>query len=1018
MASFPRTVLPFGVALMAACVGEGLFAAVNTSWFARAWQTEDGLPEHTIVGLDQTPDGFLWVATHRSLSRFDGVQFQEFAPAAPADATTDQIRAMVADRRGRLWLARDGGKVMCLDQGRIARVFTVPESPSAVNRAMTEDAEGAIWLSDSAGGVCRVREDSVQPFGHADGLNGQGFCWLVVDGKGQLWFGQAGAVGVFRKGRFETLTRTGLAALRLYPARGDGVWLCAGPKLFRFREGSSLENVAELKLDQGQLEVTVNTLLEAGDGGVWLGTASSGLFHLAGGEWRRVENVHPNIIKVLEDSEGNLWVGTRGGGLNRLSPRALQLVGPSAGLPFAAAQSACEDKGGRLWVVGQNGGLAWRSNGVWRLWAGSATWSGGAVCVAPESNGGVLIGTHDRGLFRHLDGTISPWPLNSQLTNRTVHALHTDEKGNLWIALRSFIARQRAGDRELRHFALPAGASDVRAMSQDASGDVWMGTTSDGLLLRLHEDTLINETTNVMGQARHIRCLQTTGDGSLWFGFAGQGLGRLKQGRFFSYRSSHGLWDEFISQVLPDDRGGLWLAGNRGVFQLARDELEAVAEGRTARLKARVFGRGEGVPNLQATFGVSPGASRAADGRLLMPTLTGLLTVQPRFLRRNPLPPPVVLERLAANGRTVAAYDLPGGGLPAAVTEVASLRQPAPRLRLPPGVNRMELEFTALSLASPENVSFRYQLEGLDQDWVEAGAARVARYPRIPPGDYRFRVTACNPDGVWNTEGATLALTVRPYLWEAAWFRWTSALVSSALVIGLVLVGARRRYRRKLERLEQQRALERERTRIAQDLHDDLGAGLVEINFGSELAQDTTLNPEEVREHAREIGARAREMVTALDEIVWAVNPKHDDVSSLATYFCQFAQHFLKPASVRCHLEVAKNLPERPLNSEQRHSLFMAFKEALSNAVQHAGATDLWLAISVRAGRLCISVRDNGRGMDLAAARERTSADGLGNMRERLRRLGGQCEITSRPGEGTSVSFLIPLAQTGEPVGR
>lgn len=1004
-----RTACKIAAATVALFVDGAGFAAVNTSWFARAWQTEDGLPEHTIVGLDQTPDGFLWVATHRSLARFDGVEFKEFAPAAPADATTDQIRAMVADRRGRLWLARDGGKVMCLDAGRIARVLTVPETSSAVNRAMTEDADGAIWLSDSAGGVFRIKEETVQTFSRADGLNGQGLCWLVVDGKGQLWFAQGGVVGIFRNGRFAELVNAAQPSVRLYPAREDGVWLCAGPKLSRFREGSPLVNVAELKLEPGQPEVTVNALHEDRDGGVWLGTASSGLFQLEDGEWRRVGAVHPNIIKVLEDSEGNLWVGTRGGGLNRLSPRALQLAGPASGLPFAAVLSACEDQGGRLWAVGQNGSLAWRSNGVWHLWANNATWSGGAVCVAPDSNGSVLIGTHDRGLFQHQGGVISPWPLNSQLTNRTVHALHADEGGNLWIALSSFIARYRASDRDLRHFALPAGASDVRALCQDASGDVWMGTTSDGLLLRLHGDTLLNETTNVMRQPRHIRCLQATSDGSLWFGFAGQGLGRLKQGSFFQYRSRHGLWDEFISQVLPDDHGGLWLAGNRGVFQLARDELEAVAEGRMARMRSRVFGRGEGVPNLQATFGVSPGAARTADGRLLMPTLTGLLTIQPRFLRRQPVPPPVVLERLAVNGRTLAAYDLSGGGSAANESEVASLRQPAPPLRLPPGVNRMELGFTALSLASPENVSFRYQLEGLDQDWVEAGPARVVRYPRIPPGNYRFRVTACNPDGIWNAQGATVALTVQPYLWEAVWFRWASALAASGLVIGLVLIGARQRYRRKLERLEQQRTLERERTRIAQDLHDDLGAGLVEINFGSELAQDTTLNSEEVREHAREIGIRAREMVTALDEIVWAVNPKHDDVASLATYFCQFAQHFLNPTAVRCHLEVEKNLPEKPLNSEQRHSLFLAFKEALSNAVQHSGAADLWLAISTRAGQLRISVRDNGRGVDLAAARERTSADGLGNMRERLQRLGGQCEIISRADEGTTVTFLIPL---------
>jgi signal transduction histidine kinase len=552
-------------------------------------------------------------------------------------------------------------------------------------------------------------------------------------------------------------------------------------------------------------------------------------------------------------------------------------------------------------------------------------------------------------------------------------------------------------------------------MIQHSSGDMWMGTTSDGLLLRVRGDTLINETINVMGEARHIRCLQVTSDGSLWFGFAGQGLGWLNDGRFFQFRTGHGLWDEFISQILPDDQGRLWIAGNRGVFQVVQAELEAVAQGRDARVKSVVFGRGDGVANLQATFGICPAATRARDGRLLMPMLTGLVIVEPQLLRRSPQPPPVVIERVTVNGRLAAAYDSQESGEATNGVASLSLRTRSAALRLGPGINRMEIEFTGLSLASPENVTFRYQLEGLDQDWVDAGTARVARYPRVPPGDYRFRVTASNHDGIWNETGATVSLKVKPYLWEAAWFRVTAGIVGAGLLGGGVLLTMRQRYRRKLERLEQQRALERERTRIAQDLHDDLGAGLVEINFGSELAQDPTLAPEEVREHTREIGARAREMVTALDEIVWAVNPKHDSVSSLATYFCQFAQHFLKATSVRCQLDVARDLPVAPLNAEQRHSLFLAFKEALSNAVQHSGATDLQLAIAANDGVLTITVSDNGRGLTSIAPLEKNGADGLGNMQRRLRQLGGSCELGARFEKGTTVTFKVPLKSVRTP---
>jgi signal transduction histidine kinase len=398
--------------------------------------------------------------------------------------------------------------------------------------------------------------------------------------------------------------------------------------------------------------------------------------------------------------------------------------------------------------------------------------------------------------------------------------------------------------------------------------------------------------------------------------------------------------------------------------------------------------------------------------------LTGLAVIQPNLLRKNTLPPPVVIERLRVNGQVAAALDISGEAGRALVPPPVNLHTSSAALRLGPGIKQMEVEFTALSLASPENVTFRYKLEGMDQDWVDAGAVRFARYPRVPPGDYRFHVTACGHDGIWNDTGASLAFSVRPYLWEATWFRIAAGVFAAGLFGGGLLLAVRRRYRRKIERLEHRQALERERTRIAQDLHDDLGSGLVEINLGSELAQDTTLGVGEVREHTREIGARAREMVTALDEIVWAVNPKHDTLASLATYFCQYAQHFFRATPVRCHLAVAKDLPAAPLNAEQRHSLFLAFKEALCNAVRHSGATDLQLTIAAPKGMLIVTVSDNGRGLDPAAPGERVGADGLGNMRRRLQQLGGHCELTSVLGKGTTVTFRVPLAGPAARSGR
>jgi len=232
------------------------------------------------------------------------------------------------------------------------------------------------------------------------------------------------------------------------------------------------------------------------------------------------------------------------------------------------------------------------------------------------------------------------------------------------------------------------------------------------------------------------------------------------------------------------------------------------------------------------------------------------------------------------------------------------------------------------------------------------------------------------------------------------------------IALAQVRVVTRQRMQRKLDRLERQRALERERARIAQDLHDDLGAGLTEISLTSDLASDPKLEEGASVHYVKEIGEKARELVATMDEIVWAVNPRNDFVPSLAAYFCQYAQHLLKPAGIRCRLDVAADLPTSPLNSEQRHQLFLAFKEALNNVVRHSQARELCLGIHVEDGQLVVRLKDDGRGwsgLELPAG-----ADGLHNMRERLERIRGECTLNSAPGEGTTALFRVPLPETRE----
>jgi signal transduction histidine kinase len=308
---------------------------------------------------------------------------------------------------------------------------------------------------------------------------------------------------------------------------------------------------------------------------------------------------------------------------------------------------------------------------------------------------------------------------------------------------------------------------------------------------------------------------------------------------------------------------------------------------------------------------------------------------------------------------------------------------------------------------------FRYQLEGLDTDWIEVGDRRSVQYPWLRPGEYIFRVSACNNDGLWSPDGAAIALRVRPQFHETWWFPTLLAVAAIAAAAGLVRQAATRRFRQQLAVLERQRAVELDRARIAKDIHDDLGAGLTQITLLSELARRDP--PEEAHTHLEHISGTARELTRAMDEIVWAVNPQNDTLDGLVTYVCKFAPEYLRVGGIPCRLDLPAELPTRLLPAEVRHHLFLAIKEALNNIVKHAHASEVWLRLALARDGFTFVIEDNGRGLPLVGAAavpdnggRVEGGHGLSNLENRLAAIGGRCQVRSVPGQGTRVEFFVP----------
>jgi ligand-binding sensor domain-containing protein/signal transduction histidine kinase len=964
----------------------------STEYRIDVWQTSDGLPGNAVTSIKQTADGYLWIGTLNGLARFDGVRFKVFGEGS--GLPNNRVLCLLAARDGSLWIGTDGGGLASYREGTFRALTRKDGLSSDTVMALAEDAAGRI-RAGTAEGLSTWTDGKFVPDTTLASASGQPVSALTIDRDDGLWV-LVGAELRVRKGtkslqRMETPEPSAFSSVLTAHAGLSGqVWF-GGANGYVGAVSNGIVNV--FGEQPGQLLDAIWDVCETRSGDVWAGTASGGLRRLRAGRFTSLttqEGLSDNSVRCLfEDREGNLWVGTVGGGLNRLKPRKLTTFTTRDGLAHNVVMSLAEDVDGTLWVGSNCGGLSARRNGVFApfyanyLLDNECIWS-----LLPDRDGSLCVGTWGGGLFRMQGREVKSFPIARSGNDEPVVALCENREGGVWVGTMQGGLKLFYHDlvREFTTNGLPA--QPVTALVQEPEGRLWIGTSGGGLY-QFARGQFSALTRRDGLPSNFIRTLFRDEKGVLWIGTGG-GLARLADARIDAFTRAQGLPDEVISQILEDDRGNLWIGCNQGIFRVARRELESVAAGGTTQVNPIRYGLAEGMESLECTGGFHPAGLKTRDGKLWFSTVKGLVMVDPERISVNEAPPVVRLEEVVVDG--------------AAQSQISDLKS---EIKFGPGIQRVEFHYTALSLVAPERNRFKHRLEGLERDWVQASTQRVATYPRLPPGRYTFRVIAANNDGVWNGIGAAFRFTVLPAFWQTWWF----LAFTGVLVLGgggwLVRYDSVRRLRRKLHRLQEKHALEKERTRIAQDIHDELGASLTSIALLTELGHKHRDQPEEVCADLGKISVTARDAVRAMDAIVWAVNPRNDSLDHFANYVSQFAEDFFRLTPIRCRLDVPADLPERPLPTEARHQLFLAVKESLNNVVRHSGASEVWLRMHCDHGELRIAIEDNGRGLPMS--KPGAGQDGLANIRTRVERLGGRLEIESGPGRGTLLRLSLPL---------
>jgi ligand-binding sensor domain-containing protein/signal transduction histidine kinase len=988
-------ILILGKCLMDSAMGSGTTSSC-ADYTVQNWQIEDGLPQNSVESIVQTPDGYLWLATYAGLARFDGVRFAQFDASNLPGLPGNRPERLYVDREGALWVIAEQHEVACVKAGECRTFGAAQGVPAAGAKWVGEDGQGCLWLAGIKAGLWRWQNGRFVVVPSSPAFADSPIRCMVTDTAGRPWFNHRDRLFGLQNGALvrvpRVADRSSAGVRRVCARREGGLWVITPEALRKNVAGSWLPEAWPCP----DFQSSVVDLCEDQNSNLWVATFENGLFRFnPTNGWLHfsVESGLPTrfLCCLFCDREGNVWVGTDGSGLLKIKPRFWKTITRREGLNTEGVQSIGQDQAGRIWLAGGTKGPYCWENGMVSaaIPAPLAEGLDSAWVILPARDGAIWIGTYVAKLFEYRDGALIPYTQTNGMMAGSVRALLQDRQGRIWVG--GFEGLSRVEHGRFTHFSEHQGLSSKRvwALAEGAaSACLYIGTDGGGLdVLQDGRITCYARQNGLPDD--YITCLYVDAEDALWIGTHGGGLSRFQAGRFFNYRVKGGLPVRRITTMLEDDAGRLWMGTEIGIVCADRRDLSELAAGRRHELSFVAFDRSDGLETVEVG-GVQPSSLKARDGKLWFCTGKGAAFADARELRFNQVAPPVIIEEVRIDDRVLEELSWGTSRQNSAARRGAASSACA---TLRPREHRLELRFTGLSYAAPSKVRFRYRMEGFDPDWVEGGTVRSATYTRLPPGCYRFCVTACNDSSLWNETGASLGVVVVPAFHQTWWF-WLLVL---AAVAGLGSAFF-------LLRLARHNQLARLRGRIAGDLHDEIGSNLGGIILLSELAQQATALPPDARASLQEINVTAQRSATAMRDIVWFLNPDFDTLADMVARMREFAATLL--GGVACEftspdLTVARNLP-----LEFRRNVFFAFKEILHNIVKHAEASRVSIRIEVGSHQFILRVQDNGHGFDPAQA---TSGHGLRSLRRRAVELGGQLTTESGHGKGTTIVLTVML---------
>jgi signal transduction histidine kinase/streptogramin lyase len=952
-----------------------------------AWTADNGLPQNIIRGMHQTPDGYLWIATLDGVARFDGVHFTIFNKSNTPGIVSNRFGAMVGGLGGDLWLVSESGRITRYHNGSF-QAYGMEQGLPEDNpvKGITADNSGIVWvLFDNA--IARWDETAGR-FGSLSLKFPQVHYKALRWGHLGFWGTDGKTLEFFFRGQFiESALPSWLPSSSIWEAAVDQkrtIWLeTYSGQHISITDGTATIQPPGTTIDyvdrqRHTWKMRVGHQLDRSIEGVTLGA-----------------NPPSSFSQVAEDHEGSIWLGTEGQGLYRLQHESVQVYSKEQGLIDRNVYPIYQDHTGAVWIGAWHTGLSRFEAGKFTNYTIADGLPNALVSALFEDRDGHLwVATH-RGLCIFLNGRLQKPPGPDLPPDLDVQAIQQDKEGTLWFGTPHGLVKYSNGMSQTFTTHDGLATNDIHMLIASPTGDLWIG--GYGGLTKLHDGQFKIFTDGTTSQSESIRSLYEDPDGVLWIGTYDNGLARLKGGRFTHYTVHDGLYNSGVFQILEDARGNLWMSSNRGIYRVSKQDLNDFAANKRKTITSVAYGTIDGMLNAECNGGLSPAGIKTSDGKMWFPTQNGVAIVDPEAVSRNLQPPPVVIESSLLDHLRLPITD---------------------SIKIAPSQKNLEIQYTALSFVKSDQIQFRYKMEGLDTDWIDAGYRRTAYYSHIPPGKYSFRVIAGNSDGVWNTVGQSLPVEVL-----APFYRTWQFLTFLALLIALLIwaianfrITQLRHAQVAQHRFSQQliASQEIERKRIAAELHDSLGQRLVVINNLALFFLRSHLHHAKDGEQAEAIKEISAEATLAIEEtrnIAYNLRPFQLDRLGLTKSIEALIRTISKSSEIHITTDLANVDDAFP--EGLRINFYRIVQEALSNIMKHAHATEVKVSTQRTDTDVVLTVEDNGQGFTPVArsAPAGNSGFGLTGMVERASLLGGRLKMRSDPASGTLMIVEIPLGR-------